>query len=813
MEKDQQDMITADRWYDVPCSVLTSFLGHLRRAHVADGGSEIVLREDIRRTFRQFVKDVPASQRRELKSTLGKRIAQTEEVIFNGTGACIVLREEPGNRRAFLAGQGGDAVKLLNKRQLLGLRESIILGQPVPEYFTFGIDFTPFRIFPDEAGETFDIGAGPVRVGGLLQQEVRQNPRETLSRCLDFLGGRRVDGQPLLFSSPPNDIPVLRERLGRALSILSQRPLAEAIDKSLPDLQLLGFAAGWGNTTRRALETLGLFQDLLLDPTSEGILELFNRLPLARRVLLVSVHGWFAQADVLGRPDTGGQVVYVLDQARALEHHLTNLWREAGLDVKPEILILTRLIPEAEGTTCDQRKELVRGTENTHILRVPFRNRHGEVEPRWMSRFQVWPYLDRFAHDAYHEIATEFDGHPPDQIVGNYTDGNLVASVLGREWQVPIAVIAHALEKTKYLMSDLYWQDLEHDYRFSIHFLSDILAANSADFIITSSYQEIAGTAGELGQYESYEVFTLPERYRVMSGVNVKSARFVINPPGVDPETYHSYTDQRGGDPAAEQEIEEIVFGEEPVDAGIRGQFENPDKPIIFTMARMDKIKNLTGLVQVYAKRPALREAANLLILSGVTQFEESQDIEERQQIERMYRYFDQYDLHSSVRWLPGRLGQHLVPHYYRLVARRRGVFVQPALFEAFGLTVLEAMASGLPVVATRFGGPASIIEDGVSGHLIDPNRAAEVEKAVLAVLRSSANDDEDPWEAMSHAGIRRVQEHFSWPGHARRLVSSYSLYSLWSHIFPERRAVRRSYVDALHNFLLGRLIDEAWPE
>jgi glycosyltransferase involved in cell wall biosynthesis len=41
----------------------------------------------------------------------------------------------------------------------------------------------------------------------------------------------------------------------------------------------------------------------------------------------------------------------------------------------------------------------------------------------------------------------------------------------------------------------------------------------------------------------------------------------------------------------------------------------------------------------------------------------------------------------------------------YRIIADRQGVFVQPALFEAFGLTVIEAMITGLPTFATQFGG------------------------------------------------------------------------------------------------------------
>jgi len=479
----------------------------------------------------------------------------------------------------------------------------------------------------------------------------------------------------------------------------------------------------------------------------------------------------------------------------------------------PDVIILSRLIPEADGTSCDQPVEKIRGTENARILRVPFRDADGEVHPHWLSRFQVWPYLERFACEAFPWVMEAMGGAAPDLVVGNYADGNLVASQLGREWNAPIAVVAHALEKTKYLLSDLYWRNLEDDYHFSIHFLADILATNSADFIQTSSYQEIAGTRSEMGQYESYELFTLPGSYRVVSGVNIHSARFVINPPGTDTGVYHPYTRVRRGDRETEAKIAELVFGDAPAGAGVVGSLADAEKPLIFTMARLDRIKNLTGMVQAYAKRPALRERANLLIVSGVSDESLSGDHEEREQIRRMHELFAQHRLDGSLRWIPAALGQGKFPHYYRLVARRGGVFVQPALFEAFGLTVLEAMASGLPVVATKFGGPASIVEDWVSGVLYDPNRPRELEKAVLALLDGEGEDGGGLWEAVSHAGIRRVHERFSWPGHARRLALSHGLYVLWNHSFPERRKVRRTYVDALHHLLYHRLVEETWPE
>jgi sucrose synthase len=57
--------------------------------------------------------------------------------------------------------------------------------------------------------------------------------------------------------------------------------------------------------------------------------------------------------------------------------------------------------------------------------------------------------------------------------------------------------IAHTLEKTKYPDSDIYWKDFEEKYHFSCQFTADLIAMNHADFIITSTYQEIAGRFGK----------------------------------------------------------------------------------------------------------------------------------------------------------------------------------------------------------------------------------------------------------------------------------------------------------------------------
>ncbi|KAF9610296.1 hypothetical protein IFM89_021966 [Coptis chinensis] len=68
-----------------------------------------------------------------------------------------------------------------------------------------------------------------------------------------------------------------------------------------------------GDNAETVKETMGLLSEVLQAPDP---LKFFSRLPTTFNIVIFSIHGYFGQADVLGLPDTGGQVVYILDQVR-----------------------------------------------------------------------------------------------------------------------------------------------------------------------------------------------------------------------------------------------------------------------------------------------------------------------------------------------------------------------------------------------------------------------------------------------------------------------------------------------------------------
>lgn len=179
-------------------------------------------------------------------------------------------------------------------------------------------------------------------------------------------------------------------------------------------------------------------------------------------------------------------------------------------------------------------------------------------------------------------------------------------------------------------------------------------------------------------------------------------------------------------------------------------------KPILFTMARLDRVKNLTGLVEMYAKNEKLRGLVHLVIVGGEIDPMRSKDREEVKEIEKMHALIDEYKLHNNFRWIRSQTNRVRNGELYRCIADTHGAFVQPALYEGFGLTVVEAMTCGLPTFATSHGGPAEIIENGVSGYHIDPYHPDEAGNVIAAFFEQYKTEPE-VWSSVSEAGLQRI--------------------------------------------------------
>ncbi len=737
-----------------------------------------------------------------LETEMSSIMRHAQEAVVDEPFINLAVRAKVGRWRYVQVHTEEMNCRELTVAEFLDVKERLAAGIPPGERYVLEIDLSPFeRGFP-KLKDSRNIGRGVEFLNRHLSGRLFVDGGRGQKLLFDFLQVHEVRGQQLMLNGMLRDIDELREALVQATALLETH--TEEGDELTRELRRLGFEPGWGRTPERIRETMELLLDILEAPSPGNLERLLARMPMIFSIAIISPHGFFGQSNVLGKPDTGGQVVYILDQVRALEREMRESIHEQGLDVEPQIVVLTRLIPEAEGTTCDQRLEPILGTENARILRVPFRTYEGgEVIPQWISRFEVWPYLERYAIDAQRELLAELGGVRPDFVIGNYSDGNLVATIMAHQLGVTQCNIAHALEKTKYLLSDLHWQHHEAEHHFAAQYTADLMAMNTADFIITSTYQEIAGTDDSVGQYESYSAFSLPRLYRVVSGINCFDPKFNVVSPGADPRVFFPYFDEAHRTEELRSEIETMVFGSP--DCAFRGLLTDQEKPLLFAMSRLDRIKNMAGLVEWYAQNEELRKVANLLIVGGRLRVEESNDRDEREQIERAHWLFDEYKLEGDVRWIEMQTDKTKVGEFYRFVADHRGAFVQPALFEAFGLTVVEAMSSGLPTFATRFGGPLEIIQDGLSGFHVDPTRGGESAKKMLDFFRRCEKDPE-VWDTISKAGIKRVDERYNWALYASTLLKLSRIYGFWRYISSLERDETRRYLEMFYGLLLRPL-------
>jgi glycosyltransferase involved in cell wall biosynthesis len=117
---------------------------------------------------------------------------------------------------------------------------------------------------------------------------------------------------------------------------------------------------------------------------------------------------------------------------------------------------------------------------------------------------------------------------------------------------------------------------------------------------------------------------------------------------------------------------------------------------------------------------------------------------------------------------------RHDVPE----LMRQATVFVRPSKLEGMPLTVLEAMASGLPVVATPAGGTRELVQEGVNGWLVPAGDSDALAKAVSSLL---SNPDEAG--QMGRSGRQMVKQHYSWDRTAELYEQVYSRVISHDHV------------------------------
>lgn len=444
-------------------------------------------------------------------------------------------------------------------------------------------------------------------------------------------------------------------------------------------------------------------------------------------LLMISIHGLIRGHDLeLGRDaDTGGQTKYVVDLARALGE-------EADVD---RVDLVTQSV-SGPNVSDDYAQPVEVLSNRAQIIRL-------EAAPDdYLPKEQLWGHLDTFFDNLLAWLRQQ--PRMPDIIHSHYPDAGYVAVRLAKLLGVPLVHTGHSLGRDKrkrLLASGLSSKEIEQTYNISERIAAEEQTLANADLVVTSTHHEIEE---QYGLYNYYD----PQR-------------MVVIPPGTDLEQFH---------PPAKDET--FAFKD-----SLRAFFRDPDKPLVLALSRPDERKNIATLVKAYGESAELQQAANLLVVAGNR--EDIRDLGRgaRRVLTELLVLVDAYDLYGKVA-LPKHHRATDVADIYRMTAASRGVFINPALTEPFGLTLLEAAASGLPVVATRNGGPVDIIKHCRNGILVDPLDREEISSALLKLLL-----DEKEWRQASENGLQGVRKHYTWQAHAQKYL--HNLHQLQSRHKP----------------------------
>lgn len=428
-------------------------------------------------------------------------------------------------------------------------------------------------------------------------------------------------------------------------------------------------------------------------------------------LLHLHLHGLFrGQQLELGRDaDTGGQTTYVLELIRSL----------AARPEVDRVEVITRQIHDRRVSPdySQPREELGNGA---CILRFPFGPR------RYLRKELLWPHLDELADALVAHIAAQ--ERRPDWIHAHYADAGYVGALVSQRTGIPLVFTGHSLGREKQrrlLAAGMTHDQIEHSYAISQRIDAEERALAQAELVITSTQQEAEQ------QYSRYDRFL--------------AQKAVVVPPGVDARRFHP---------------QELPGEEQAISALLDPFLREPAKPPLLCICRAVRRKNVPALVEAYGRSALLQERHNLVLVLGCREDPRAMAKQQRDQFQQIFELVDRFDLYGRVAY-PKQHGGDDIPAMYRWASRRGGVFVNPALTEPFGLTLLEAAACGLPVVATDDGGPRDILQRCGNGQLVDVTDLDALQQGLEA-----AAADPQRWRRWRDNGIEAVSRHFSWDAH-----------------------------------------------
>jgi D-inositol-3-phosphate glycosyltransferase len=200
--------------------------------------------------------------------------------------------------------------------------------------------------------------------------------------------------------------------------------------------------------------------------------------------------------------------------------------------------------------------------------------------------------------------------------------------------------------------------------------------------------------------------------------------------------------------------------------AAARAALDLPPAPyrLVLLVGRIEPLKGIDALIEAVAllreRHPAWSEHLVALVVGGAREGERSRWNAEQQ---RLHALRVKLGVEHNVHFL-GAQSQERLPLFYAAA----DVVTMPSHYESFGMAALEGLACGRPVVATNAGGPAYIVEDGVSGLLTPPDNPRALAERLERLLA------DDALRATMGTAAREQALRFSWPMVADEIAHVY---------------------------------------
>ena len=443
-------------------------------------------------------------------------------------------------------------------------------------------------------------------------------------------------------------------------------------------------------------------------------------------IQLYSIHGLIRGNDLeLGRDaDTGGQTKYVLELAKTL----------STFPEVEKVELVTRWIND-KNVSADYSVPIEKVNDKLDIIRI----RCGGG--KYIRKELLWNHLEEFIDKSIKYLKSK--KRLPDFIHSHYADAGYVCCELTRFFGLAFFHTSHSLGKDKQkklLDNGLSTELIEKKYKMNQRINAEEQIFYWADMIITSTTQEVEN---HINHYK-----------------NIFESKFRVMPPGIDLGKFYPFNKKINFDEQTASLVKHI--NQELIKFFVR-----INKPLIISLCRPDKRKNISGLITAYGEDKELQKKANLAIFAGIRDDIQTMEENEREVLTEMLLLMDKYNLYGKMA-IPKKHDTEIeVPELFRKAAKSGGVFVNASLSETFGLTLIEAAASGLPVVATKEGGPRDIVANCKNGVVVDVSNTKNVSDALNRILNNKSI-----WNEYSSNGIKNVKKFYSWKSHTKKYLS-----------------------------------------